>query len=55
MSTSILILVFHLICSTAMRITPQKFDFYLVGTSAIADRVEYKLQDGKWDKYHIAA
>ncbi|XP_055298077.1 pyridoxine/pyridoxamine 5'-phosphate oxidase 2 isoform X2 [Sitodiplosis mosellana] len=39
---------------TAMRIIPQKFDFYHARRHEIADRVKYTLEDGKWINYHIA-
>lgn len=38
-----------------MRIIPQKVDFYFAQKNEIADRVKYTLEDGKWNKYHIAA
>lgn len=38
-----------------MRITPQKIDFHFGEKNKIADRIEYALKDGKWDKYRITA
>lgn len=40
--------------STAMRITPQRVDFYFARLNEIADRIEYTFIDGKWTKNHIA-
>lgn len=41
--------------STALKIIPSKFYFYLAKPDTIADRVKYELKDGKWIKYHIAS
>lgn len=38
-----------------MRINPQKMDFYLAQQHQIADRIKYTLENGIWNKYHIAA
>lgn len=41
--------------STALKIIPKKFYFYLAQYNKIADRVKYELKDGKWINYHIAS
>lgn len=41
--------------STAMRIIPEKVDFYHGQTNSIADRLEYTLKDGIWTNHHVAA
>lgn len=47
--------IFFFSNSTAMKIIPEKVDFYFAKQGEIADRIKYTKSDGNWQKTRVAA